>query len=849
MIKDIVLAGLLHDVGKFAERGDPENYENLGDEPTYRYNHAAATFKFLDKFVKYQGRQPLWFNYAALHHAPSDSAPMEWIIAEADRLSSGMDRQDYAADERQVGKQKFTTPLKPITEFIALKKEEAITGRYYIPLKTFSAREKDIFPRPYSDDLNLQKNYAELFQNFIKEFEKLVSHGIENKLDTVYFLLQKYWWAVPSSVRKSDFPDISLFEHAKTTAALASALFLYHQEKDSLKNLEKIKNRKIKKFLLFVGDIGGIQQFIYQISSKGAYSQLKGRSFYIQIINDLIAEYLVEQVGLARPNIIYSNGGKFYLLLPNTDNTIQKINEAIQKINQSFFHEFDGQVFLRTAFTDLSGEDLHLSSGRLTEKWQRVNSLLTDKSQRPFDFMIEKPNEFYDDIFAPQGKVETRLCASCYRELDVEVKEDEDVPLCSVCRRMKDLGERLKSAQFMVTVSKQWSSGKDVGIFLDRKILLYDSLEELPISKLKQGDIIYLFNSSDWSPFTQSQWFTNYLAKEMLGAQTQPVIQFGFKFYGGTMKFDATFDEIAKRAEGNFKKLGILRMDVDNLGKLFRYGLQYYKVKVQPDYAKKFEEQKNFYSISRITTLSSQLNVFFSGYLNHLVNPERDEEINKQKTAIVYAGGDDLFIVGSWDAVLEIAIDIRKKFELFTCQNPAFTISGGMAITGGKFPIYKSAEYAGEAEELAKANSDGLRSKDSFTLFGVPLFWDELYRIHDLKNDLVRLIGQEASNRSLLQHLRRIGNEYLNLRVYYEKKNYKESEIRRLVLHERWLWRMVYDLARYRQKNKHLAELASQYERMLSETSTDHKKPFIELLPVLVQWVDYLTRKDKKEAL
>ncbi len=847
MIRDIVLAGLLHDVGKFAERGDPENYENLGDEATFRYNHAAATFKFLDRYVKYQGRQPLWFNYAAMHHHPSDSEPIEWIVAEADRLSSGMDRQEYAADERQVGQQKFTTPLKPITEFVALKEAEPTTGKYFIPLKTYSSQEKDIFPRPFTDDLNLRRNYAELFQNFTKEFEKLVSNGTEKKLDTLYFLLQKYWWAVPASVRKSDFPDISLFEHSKTTAALAAALYIYHKEDESLTRLEKIKNRKPEKFLLFVGDVGGIQRFIYQISSKGAYSQLKGRSFYIQIINDLIAEYLVEQLGLARPNIIYSNGGKFYLLLPNTERTIKTTNTAIQTVNKRFFTEFDGQIFLRTAFVPLSGEDLHLSTGVLAEKWQEVNTILADKSKRPFDFMIEDPDEFYDDFFAPQGNVETRLCASCYRELDVDVKADSEVPLCSVCRRMKDLGERLKSARFMVIASRQREVGNDVGIFLDKKILLYEALDMLPISKLQEGDMVYLFNSSDWSPFTKSQWFTNYLAKEMLGTQSQAVIQFGFKFYGGTLRFDATFDEIARRAKGNFKKLGILRMDVDHLGLLFRNGLKYYKVKISSEFSDKFRQQKNFYSISRMTTLSSQLNVFFAGYLNHLLAPEEKNE--QQKAAIVYAGGDDLFIIGSWDAVLEAAVNIRRKFRSFTCQNPAFTLSGGLAITGGKFPIYKSAEYAGEAEELAKHHTEGDRSKDSFTLFGVPLFWEDVFKIYEYKNELFELIEQDPGNRSFLQHLRRIANEFLNLRIYYKKKNFNEVEIRRLVLHERWLWRMVYDLARFRQQNKRLAEIALKYEQMLSNTEVNHNKPFIELLPVLVQWVDYLTRKDKKEAL
>ncbi len=840
MIEDIVLAGLLHDVGKFAERGDPEKYDNLGQEAEFTYNHAAATFKFLQSHVSFQGGQPKWFNYAAMHHKPSDNETKEWIIAEADRLSSGMDRQTYAADERSVGKQKFSTPLKPVTEFVALKQSQPKVGAYYLPLKTFSPEEKNIFPRPFTADLDLRRSYSDLFRQFSAEFDQMVAHGIEKKLDTLYFILQKYWWAVPASVRKSDFPDVSLFEHAKTTAALAAALFVYHEQTKTLQDLSHIKNRKIDKFILFVGDVGGIQKFIYQVSSKGAYSQLKGRSFYIQIINDLIAEYLVEQVGLTRPNIIYSNGGKFYLLLPNTPFVKNSIAQAVQSVNQSFFDEFDGQVFLRTAMVPFSGDDLHISTKRLPEIWRQVNVLLAEQSLRPFDFMVAQ-TKFYDKLFAPQGKGQTRLCASCHRELE----EDSTSSLCRVCRHMQEIGDRLKSAKFMVVAHKKRNLDSAIGIFLDKKIFLYDAPEEIQLNRLQEGDHIYLFNRSDWQPFTQSDWFKTYRAQEMLGAQSQPVIQWGFKFYGGTRRLNVTFDALARRARGNFKKLAVLRMDVDNLGSLFSKGLLFYRVKPRENDPN--EEEPSFYSISRMTTLSSQLNVFFSGYLNQLLEPTETEL--HERAAIVYAGGDDLFIIGSWDATLEMAVTIRKKFSLFTCHNPAFTISGGMVITDGKFPIYKSAQYAGAAEEAAKNHKSETRKKDSFTLFGVSLFWDEVYELQEHKEALLAIIESDGKNRSFLQHLRRIANEYLTLRSYYARKDYREKEILRFIRHERWLWRMVYDLHRYRSRNKHLYDLVERYEQKLAQTNLQNEKPFIENLPVLVQWVDFLTRKEKKEAL
>lgn len=80
----------------------------------------------------------------------------------------------------------------------------------------------------------------------------------------------------------------------------------------------------------------------------------------------------------------------------------------------------------------------------------------------------------------------------------------------------------------------------------------------------------------------------------------------GFKFYGGLpmatfMNKTATLQDICLKNNAqndkDYTKLGILRMDVDNLGMLFQNG---------------FDEP----SFSRMTTLSGLLEQFFSGYIN-----------------------------------------------------------------------------------------------------------------------------------------------------------------------------------------------------------------------------------------
>ena len=70
--------------------------------------------------------------------------------------------------------------------------------------------------------------------------------------------------------------------------------------------------------------------------------------------------------------------------------------------------------------------------------------------------------------------------------------------------------------------------------------------------------------------------------------------------------------------------------------------------------------------------------------------------------SIVYAGGDDLFIVGAWDDVAELAFDINASFNAFTCQNPNVHLSGGVTLHKPKFPLYQMARIAKQAEGAAK---------------------------------------------------------------------------------------------------------------------------------------------------
>ncbi|MBF0551651.1 MAG: type III-A CRISPR-associated protein Cas10/Csm1 [Deltaproteobacteria bacterium] len=154
--------------------------------------------------------------------------------------------------------------------------------------------------------------------------------------------------------------------------------------------------------------------------------------------------------------------------------------------------------------------------------------------------------------------------------------------------------------------------------------------------------------------------------------------------------------------------LGFLKADIDNLGLLFSRGLD------------------NRLSIARFCTMSRMLNLFFSDYLVHLAEQEFPD------IYLFYAGGNDLFLVGPWNQVVEFAVTVRKKLDAFCCRNQDITLSAGMAVTNPGLPMRLTAGLVQSALKAAKEYNDSARVKDSICLLGETLSWEELASLAEL---------------------------------------------------------------------------------------------------------------------
>ncbi|HOP00448.1 MAG TPA: hypothetical protein PK766_12860, partial [Bacteroidales bacterium] len=133
-------------------------------------------------------------------------------------------------------------------------------------------------------------------------------------------------------------------------------------------------------------------------------------------------------------------------------------------------------------------------------------------------------------------------------------------------------------------------------------------------------------------------------------------------------------------------KIAVMKMDIDNLG-LFFSGLgDFGNVKQASQCLEYFFSQHIF-------------NILGNGMKQKTVLSELpgDMTLFRNNIYIVFSGGDDCFILGAWDAVLEFAVLVRHELRKFTREDDLdagsskITMSASVQLYSPAYPVYKFA--------------------------------------------------------------------------------------------------------------------------------------------------------------
>lgn len=694
--KEILIKGaLLHDIGKVCYRAMNK-----------RINHSKLGGDFLEQYLKPNEEAERLLNCVRYHHkdylqkAKLDKNDLAYIVYEADNIASGMDRRENEGEEKGFDPK---LNLDSIFSVFYSDKEIQVANKY--PLiykdinKAFNYPQKDI-------SLATNSNYEALLN-------KIKSHFIMKDINQISInqllqILEEGFSYVPSSTNRAEVCDISLYVHSKITSAVASCMKLYFDEQQ-IQDYKKycfnsgskiFRNEKI--YLLISGDISGIQDFIYTIPSKGALKTLRGRSLYIDLLlEEFIDEYL-EQIGLSRANVLYSGGGHFYILAPNIEDTKKAIDKLQAKMNRWLMENIGINLYLAISTAECSANNLMKSEAQ-GNLFAIVNKKLKDDKT----IRYSKDEDFLEYIFNVENEKDTakKECNICHNLVDkLWIYNSDEEIACEFCLNLYKLGQDILTQDLVFVISEEKIDG-GIKIFgKDKDLYMYAvNIEDIDMFK---GKILRIYSKNNLleNDLAIRLYLADYSAKN----ENDEVM---------------TFDDLAKsscKIDKGIKRLGVLRLDIDDLGIAFSSGFVSDKDKI--------EDNLRYATLSRYADLSKDISMFFKVAINKICAGDligcvdfEEKAFNifgiakaqKRKVNIIYAGGDDLFLVGAWDEVLEVAIDINRAFKQFT--NGKLTLSAGMAMFSPTYPISKMAEIAGLLVQMSKNRKD----KNSIALFGM----------------------------------------------------------------------------------------------------------------------------------
>jgi CRISPR-associated protein Csm1 len=661
--------------------------------------------------------------------------------------------------------------------------------------------------------------------------------GLDSALlfEAYYHLFRKYAWGLPCTYGE---PGVSLFEQWKTTCALAMA------------SGEGWKASPSSTFSLVGGDIPSIQEFVFTITSKGAAKGLRGRSFFVQLLGDAVMRRILMGLKLNCSSVVYSAGGNFMLLAPalQAEWEGKTIAEQLAGINQELegrlLAELHGELTACLAWVDLPLEQVGSHAFADSASRQLKEAIAARKRQR----YLSVAETQWANLFEPQGKPGNRYCVICQQPLGmgegIELEGQGDIPAdererrCSNCDGFQQLATSISDAElWSINERRPAQAGEHWQVLLWNTCQLWYTVGTKRGLPGVPGEFRYTVNST---AFTDAQahgfrFIANATPRvtasdialweqdgDHESGEPQPKL-------GGIR----TFSQMADAAVG-VHRLGVLRMDVDDLGQIMVRGLR-------PR------------SLAATSALSAALDQFFAGYLNiickevnQISDPERQPDEPGERLYVIYAGGDDLFVTGAWDLMPLLAEKVHEEFTRYTCRNPGLHISGGISLEERKFPLYQAAERAGRAEEAAKSHARHGVSKDAFCFLGLPVKWDEWTSVRQYQREILSFVQPDQAPKALIRVLQDIYLQYLEqIKIENQRRLAAglplPDEIEYQLYYGPWMWRSGYYLTRMsdRVKEKDAKAIVLRLQR----ASID--KNHVRLIGLASRWAELLSRKEE----
>lgn len=680
----VVLGAFLHDIGKFLGRGKFQVLDK-GQHPKFSADFISAFSLVFGDVADVELLQVLVMK----HHEDSRNFSDDFLVqsikdphvrtlatlvSKADNLSSSErgrrseQYQDYKA-----------TPMFSVLERVNRTDDNNLRLRFHLQPLLADAR---IFPSEFQAYAPGEVN--KFLQQFGNEFKNLFTPAkaqrrwasFDQMVTHISNIVYKYTWALPSNTQEA-VPDISLFDHLRTTAAIAACLYQYHTFTNTL-NERSVSDTDEPRFVLCAGDLSGIQSYIFDIATTGAGGvarRLRARSLYVQLCSEVAATKILKECNLPLWNILMNSGGRFYILLPNIAPVLERLDAVRREFDSWFLAYLNGELRLNLAhvpFND-AGFAAGGSVGGFSQVLGELSTALNGVKQRQLLSALQCNEGWDEDAFVLPLSFDGKSdCASCHKFPEVTDG------LCWHCQRDLMVGSELPKSHYLAIFDKEVSGAFPV---LGYYVKLTDS-PHFP----GPPALVMKLNFTDLADIWQYPAVCKHIARHVPQAE------------GATL----TFEDIAARSEGK-PLLGYLKIDLDNLGRTFVFGFK--------------RPSDSHDTVSRQATMSRLLDLFFTGWVEHLLSSEFPD------CYVIFSGGDDMLVVGPWDRMLGLSLGVRRAFAKFTgcpVEDSRLTLSAGLAILKPDYPVARAVTVVNEALEMSKD-----KGRNRITILGTTLPWNE----------------------------------------------------------------------------------------------------------------------------
>lgn len=443
--------------------------------------------------------------------------------------------------------------------------------------------------------------------------------------------------------------------------------------------LKALTNKLGDNLRLISGDFWGIQKFIFDgITTSKASKILRSRSAMVQLITYAVVDRIKKEFNGSEALLF--GAGKFMILAKNEN--ANKIYDIQKELDSYFLENFFGQNGFIISSTTTTKDKL-LNQKNMEKDLDALGADNDDKKLNKFDLLNCSDEDILQDPFKKAQRNDD-ICEFCSKR--IKSHKVDDTKACKICFNDIELGKQLTKKDYVTIFSSDKEESKDnISIIKLDKTYYYAKFEDEVTQK---GDT---FDISSELYFDYPKWSLNsYVPKDE----------------NNEIK---DFSTLAKNSSG----LMALKADIDKLGDTFR---ELYK-----DDFRKFNR------------LSREVEFFFSDYITTLV-------AKKENVYTVFAGGDDLFLIGEYKEIVALSKDIRDEFYKFALEKT--TISMGLVMFKPTTPITFISKMADDAERRAKAITVNGKDRDGIDIFGISMKYNEFIEIEKSFANIVKYLEE-----------------------------------------------------------------------------------------------------------